>query len=71
MKLLGNSPGRGIVAQSVGVHVFLDASVLGGFVTCVPNSFDIDGPILAIVAGKKPSAEFPVVVTPVGAKCRE
>jgi len=59
------------VAQSVGMDAFLEAGVLGGFLTCVPNGFCIDRPILAIVAGKKPSAEFPVVVTPVGAKCRE
>ena len=30
----------------------------GGFLTCEPNGFGIDGPILAIVAGKQPGAGF-------------
>jgi len=44
---------------------------LGGFLTRAPNGFRIDGPILAIVAGKQPGAGFAVVVTPQGAECRE
>jgi len=62
---------RKTVTKSVGMNTFLEAGALSSFLTCVPNGFRIDRPILAIVAGKKPSAEFPVVVTPVGAKCRE
>ena len=71
MELLGNSQGGGIVTKSVGMNAFLKAGVLGGFMTCVPNGFHIDGPILAIVAGKQPGAGFSVVETPVGAECRE
>jgi len=59
------------VAQSVGMDAFLEAGVLGGFLTCVPNGFRIDGLILAIVAGEQPGAGFPVVETPMGAECRE
>jgi len=50
---------------------FLEAGALGGFLTCVPNGFRIDGPILAIVAGKQPGTGFPMVVTPVGAECHQ
>ena len=44
---------RETMAQSVGMDAFLEAGVLGGFMTCVPNGFHIDGPILAIVAGEQ------------------
>ena len=62
---------RKTVAKRVGMNAFLETGALSSSVARVPNGFRIDRPILAIVAGKKPSAEFPVVVTPVGAKCRE
>ena len=62
---------RKAVAKSVGVHAFLEVSALGGFVTCVPNGFRIDGPILAIVAGKQPGAGFAMVGTSMGAEYRE
>ena len=71
MELLGNSQGSGIVAKRVRMNAFLEAGALGGFLTGVPNSFRIDGPILAIVAGKQPGAGFAVVVTPMAAQCRE
>src|SRR5207302_5565971 len=48
-----------------------EACALSGFPTCVPNGFGIDRPILAIVAGKQPSAGFAVVETPLGAECQE
>ena len=38
---------RKTVAKQMGIHVFLEAGALGGFLTCVPNDFRIDGPILA------------------------
>src|SRR5712692_180724 len=60
---------RKTVAKQMGIHAFLDAGALGGFLTCVPNGFRIDRPILAIVAGKQPGTGFPMVVTPVGAEC--
>src|SRR5437899_4366277 len=44
------------VPQSVRMHTFLNARTLGGFLTRAPNGFRIDGPILAIVAGKQPGA---------------
>ena len=40
------------VAKRVGMHAFLDAGALGGFLARVPNGFRIDRSILAIVAGK-------------------
>ena len=59
------------VTKRVGVNTLLNASALGGFLTGMPNSFRIDWPILAIVAGKQPDAGFPVVGTPQGAESRE
>jgi hypothetical protein len=59
------------VAKRMGMNTFLDAGALGGFLTGVPNGFGIDGPILAVVAGKQPGAGFPVVATPMGAECQE
>jgi hypothetical protein len=44
------------VTKRVGVNTLLNASALGGFLTGMPNSFRIDWPILAIVAGKQPGA---------------
>ena len=44
---------RKTVTKSVGMNAFLKAGVLGGFMTCLPNGFHIDGPILAIVAGEQ------------------
>src|SRR5215469_1901325 len=52
LRSLGNSRGGGIVPKSVGMNAFLEAGALGGFLTCVPNGFRIDGSILAIVARK-------------------
>ena len=46
--------GRETVAKSVRMNAFLEAGALGGFLTCVPNGFRIDGLILAIVAGEQP-----------------
>jgi hypothetical protein len=62
---------RKTVAKQMGINAFLEAGTLGGFLTCVPNGFGIDRPILAKVAGKQPGTGFPMVVTPVGAQCRE
>ena len=62
---------RKTVPKGMGVNTFLEAGALGGFPTCVPNGFRIDRPILAIVAGKQPGTGFPMVVTPVGAQCRQ
>ena len=62
---------RKTVAQQMGINAFLEAGALGGFLTCVPNGFRIDRPILAIVAGKQPGTGFPMVVTPVGAECHQ
>src|SRR6266702_6478435 len=59
-----------IVAKRVGMHAFLDAGALGGFLTRVPDCFGIDRSILAKVAGEQPGAGFAVVATPVGAQCR-
>src|SRR6266513_3148953 len=59
------------VTKSVRMNAFLEAGALGGFLTCVPNGFRIDGPILTIVAGKQPGAGFAMVETPMGAECRE
>ena len=59
------------MAKRVGMNIFLDAGALGGLLTGVPNGFHIDRPILVIIAGEQPGAGFPVVETPVGAKCRE
>src|SRR5713226_1808737 len=36
---------RKTVAKQMGIHAFLDAGALGGFLTCVPNGFRIDRPI--------------------------
>ena len=63
--------GRKTVAKSVGMNAFLEAGALGGFLTCVPNGFRVDRPILTIVAGEQPGAGFAMVETPVGAECRE
>ena len=63
--------GRKTVAKSVGMNVFLEAGALRGFLTCVPNGFRIDRPILTTVAGKQPGAGFAVVLTPMAAQCRE
>ena len=62
---------RKTVAKSMGMNAFLEAGALGGFLTCVPNGFRIDGPILAIVAGEQPGAGLAMVETPIGAECRE
>ena len=62
---------RKTVAKQMGIHAFLEAGALGGFLTCEPNGFRIDRPILAIVAGKQPGTGFPMVVTPVGAECHQ
>jgi hypothetical protein len=53
------------------MNVFLEAGALGGFLTCVPNGFRIDRPILTIVAGEQPGAGYAMVETPMGAECRE
>ena len=62
---------RKTVAKRVGMNAFLEAGALGGFLTGVPNSLRIDGPILTIVAGEQPGAGFAMVETPVGVECRE
>jgi len=62
---------RKTMAKSVGMNAFLEAGALGGFLTCVPNGFRIDGPILTIVAGEQPGAGFAMVEAPMGAECRE
>jgi len=59
------------VAKRVGMNAFGEGGALGGLLTCVPNGFRIDGPILAIVAGEQPGAGFAMVETPVGAKCHK
>jgi hypothetical protein len=59
------------MSNYVGMDAFLEARALGGLVARVPNGFRIDGPILAIVAGKQPGAGLAVVVTPMSAGCRE
>src|SRR5437660_1640973 len=59
------------MSKQVRMNAFLEACALSGFPTCVPNGFGIDRPILAIVAGKQPSAGFAVVETPLGAECQE
>ena len=59
------------VAKRVGMNAFLEAGALGGFLTCVPNGFRIDRPILAKVAGKQPGTGFPMGVTPVGTECHQ
>src|SRR5204862_3975413 len=40
---------RKTVAKRVGMNAFLEAGALGGFLTCIPNGFRIDRPILTIV----------------------
>ena len=70
-KPIRHSPGFGIVSKRMEMNAFLEAGTLGGFLTCVPNGFRIDRPILTIVAGEQPSAGFAMVETPVGAECRE
>ncbi len=70
-ELLGNSQEHGIVPKSVRMNPFLEAGALGGFLTGVPNGFRIDRPLFAKVAGEQPSAGFAMVVTPMGAQCRE
>ena len=62
---------RKTVPKSVGMNAFLEAGALGGFLTCVPNGFRIDRPILTIVAGEQPGAGLAMVETPLGAECRE
>src|SRR4029077_10063121 len=62
---------RKTVAKSMRMNAFLEAGALGGFLTCVPNGFRIDGPILAIVAGEQPGAGLAMVETPIGAEGRE
>src|SRR6516162_2179616 len=62
---------RKTMAKSMRMNAFLEAGALRGFLTCVPNGFRIDGPILAVVAGKQPGAGFAMVETPKGAECRE
>ena len=62
---------RKTVAKRVGMNAFLEAGALGGFLTCVPNGFRVDRPILTIVAGEQPGAGFAMVETPMGAECRE
>ena len=59
------------VTEKMRMNTLGDAGPLSSLLTCVPNGFRIDRPILAIVAGKQPGAGFPVVVTPQGAECRE
>ena len=59
---------RETMAQRVGVDAFLETGALGGFMTCVPNGFRIDGPVFAIVAGEQPGAGFAMVEPPVGAR---
>src|SRR6202022_1389964 len=48
------------VTQCVGMGAFLDARPLGGFLTCIPNRFRIDGliTVMAVVAWKQPGAGF-------------
>jgi hypothetical protein len=48
------------VAQRVGMDLFLDAGLLGGFMAGVPDGFGVDGLITAMVAvaGKQPYAGF-------------
>ena len=62
---------RKTVTKSVRMNAFLEAGALGGFLTCVPNGFRIDRPILPIVAGEQPGAGFAMVETPMGAECCE
>ena len=59
---------RETMAQRMGVDAFLETGALGGFMTCVPNGFRIDGPVFAIVAGEQPGAGFAMVEPPVGAR---
>lgn len=58
------------VAQRVWVHVFLDARLLGGFLTRLPNRFRIDRRITAMVAvaWKQPCAWLALQSAPVFAQ---
>src|SRR5436853_6216637 len=59
------------MSKQVRMNAFLEACALSGFPTCVPNGLGIDRPIVAIVAGKQPSAGSAVVEPPLGVQCQE